>query len=152
MIEPIFTFGLPDDAENIRQEVFTLEQGFSREIDIDEHDKEAWHLVLYLDGKPIATGRVFAETPETYHIGRVAVLKEYRGQKVGSYLVKFLITKARSNGARRVVLGSQLDKEVFYKKLGFKRILGENIYEEEGVPHVLMEKTLEKRKISAKHV
>ena len=145
MIEPVFTFGLNQDARQIRYEVFTLEQGFSDEIDIDEHDQSAWHLVLYYDKVPIATGRVYAEDPETYHIGRVAVKKDFRHQKIGSYLMKFLITKAREAGARRVILGAQLDKERFYKSLGFSRMIERDIYEEEGVPHIWMEKSFKKQ-------
>ena len=145
MIKEAFTFGLPKDAERIRQEVFTLEQGFAPEIDLDEHDKEAWHVVLYLDGYPISTGRVFPEDPETYHIGRVAVRKKFRGMKVGSYTMKFLCTKAKTLGARKVVLGAQLDKVPFYKTLGFKEQTGE-IFDDGGAPHVMMEKILVKPK------
>ena len=145
MIKEVFTFGLPKDAERIRQEVFTLEQGFAPEIDLDEHDKEAWHVVLYLDGYPISTGRVFPEDPETYHIGRVAVRKKFRGMKVGAYTMKFLCTKAKTLGARKVVLGAQLDKVPFYKTLGFKEQTGE-IFDDGGAPHVMMEKILVKPK------
>ena len=59
MIETRFTLGLTQEAIDIRNEVFTLEQGFDPEIDIDEKDKDAWHVVLYLDGYPISTGRIF---------------------------------------------------------------------------------------------
>jgi predicted GNAT family N-acyltransferase len=114
MIKEAFTFGLPKDAEEIRQEVFTLEQGFAPEIDLDEHDKEAWHVVLYLDGYPISTGRVFPEDPETYHIGRVAVRKKFRGMKVGSYTMKFLCTKVEVKEGR--LTGRFLTKNCFGKQ------------------------------------
>ncbi|MBO4541232.1 MAG: GNAT family N-acetyltransferase [Bacilli bacterium] len=146
MVEAKFYFGVPEDACAIRDEVFTMEQGFSDEIEYDEHDPNCWHVVLYLDGFPIATGRVFAEDPELYHIGRLAVRKAFRGQKVGTYAMKFLETKAKSLGARRLVLGAQLDKAPFYEKNGYSKNPTGEIYEEEGVPHILMFKTLKSRK------
>lgn len=146
MVEAKFYFGVPKDARTIRDEVFTLEQGFSDDIEYDEHDSECWHVVVYLDGYPISTGRVFAEDPETYHIGRLAVRKAYRGQKVGTYTMKFLETKAKTLGARKLMLGAQLDKAGFYEKNGFRKNPTGEIYEEEGVPHILMFKTLKFRK------
>ena len=146
MVEAKFYFGVPEDARTIRDEVFTFEQGFSDDIEYDEHDPECWHVVVYLDGYPISTGRVFAEDPETYHIGRLAVRKAYRGQKVGTYTMKFLETKAKTLGARKLMLGAQLDKAGFYEKNGFRKNPTGEIYEEEGVPHILMFKTLKFRK------
>ena len=146
MIETRFTLGLTQEAIDIRNEVFTLEQGFDPEIDIDEKDKDAWHVVLYLDGYPISTGRIFEEDPETYHIGRVAVRKAFRGQKVGTYTMKFLMTKAKTLGARKVILGAQLDKVPFYKKLGFRPVPYSEVFLDGGAPHQMMYKVLTKKK------
>ena len=146
MIEERFTIGLNQDAIKIRNEVFTLEQGFAPEIDIDDKDDKAWHVVLYLDGYPISTGRIFEEDPETYHIGRLAVRKNFRGMKVGSYTMKFLMTKAKSLGARKVILGAQLDKIPFYKKLGFRPVPYSDIFLDGGAPHQMMYKVLTKKK------
>ncbi len=132
----------------IRLEVFVDEQGFVDEF--DEFDKIAWHLVLYLDGYPISTGRIYPLDPETYRIGRVAVRKSFRGQKVGTYTMKFLMNKALQLGARKVVLDAQLDKVPFYKSLRFKAVTGE-VFLEEGAPHVAMEKVIAtKRKVYRK--
>ena len=59
--------------------------------------------------------------------------------------MKFLCTKAKTLGARKVVLGAQLDKVPFYKTLGFKEQTGE-IFDDGGAPHVMMEKILVKPK------
>jgi len=144
MIEERFHFGLPEEARKIREEVFTKEQGFPAEIDVDAHDAESWHLVLFYNGVPIATGRAYAIDPETYQLGRIAVLKPYRGKKVGTYLLKFLCFKCRSLGARKVYLDSQLDKTPFYRSCGFREDPSGEVFFEEGVPHIKMGKLLVK--------
>lgn len=140
MVKPLFTFGLSEDAKAIREEVFIKEQGFQNEF--DELDAKSWHLVLYLDDAPIATGRVSEVDPETYRIGRVAVRKEFRHMKVGSYTVKFLCNKALSLGARKAILSAQSDKTNFYRSLGFRPMADGEITYDEGVPHVTMCKIL----------
>lgn len=140
MVKPSFTFGLSEDAKAIREEVFVKEQGFQKEF--DELDAKSWHLVLYLDNTPIATGRVSEVDPETYRIGRVAVKKEFRHMKVGSYTIKFLCNKVLSLGARKAILSAQSDKIGFYRALGFRPVPDGEITYDEGVPHLTMYKIL----------
>jgi predicted GNAT family N-acyltransferase len=140
MIKPVFKVGLMDDAKAIRTAVFIKEQGYEHEFDQDE--ATCWNLVLYFNGTPISTGRLKEVDPETYQIQRIAVLPPYRHQKVGSYTVKFLITKARSLGARKVILGAQLDKIPFYKQLGFRPFPEGEVYFDEGHPHQMMYKVI----------
>ena len=142
MIKEKFTIGLNEDAKEIRNEVFTLEQGFDPNIDIDEIDKEAHHVVLYLDGYPIATGRCFKIDPETYGIGRVAVRKQFRGKKIGTYILKFLETRIKSLGGRKALIHSQYDKRGFYYKNGYRYEKDALIFLEEGVEHISMYKIL----------
>ncbi len=140
MVKPLFHFGLTPDAKLIREEVFIKEQGFAQEF--DEDDEKCWHLVLYLDNVPIATGRLLEVDPETYRIGRVAVRQQFRHMKVGTYTVKFLCNKALSLGARKAILGAQLDKMPFYQGIGFRPCPDGEVYYEEGVPHLMMYKVL----------
>ena len=140
MVKPLFHFGLTDDAKLIREEVFVKEQGFAEEF--DENDAKCWHLVLYFDSIPIATGRILEVDPETYRLGRIAVRKQFRGMKVGSYTVKFLCNKALSLGARKAILLAQTDKMGFYRSLGFRPVPDGEVIYEEGVPHAMMYKVL----------
>ena len=58
------TYGeLPSEAKNIREEVFMREQGFSEELEFDDIDQTAWHIVLTSRGKPVGTGRLFVRNP-----------------------------------------------------------------------------------------
>lgn len=77
--------GLNDDIIKIRTSIFVEEQGFNNEF--DEIDKTCSHIVLYDNNNPIATCRYFYEN-NNYHIGRVAVSKEYRGKHLGNEIMQ----------------------------------------------------------------
>lgn len=107
------------DALLVRDIVFSKEQGFTIP-DQDEFDEQACHVVLYEDGAPIATGRVFSEDGgETYHLGRIAVLRECRGRNLGARVMQELEKIAAERGAKKLVLGAQLHAVPFYQKVGF---------------------------------
>ena len=70
---------LPDDAAEIRKAVFMAEQGFKDEF--DEFEENATHFVGYINGAAVGTCRVhFAPEYSAYKIGRIAVVKNMRGQ------------------------------------------------------------------------
>ena len=109
---------LPEEAKHIRITVFVNEQGFSNEL--DEIDNTAIHALLFL--------------------GRIAVLKEFRGLDLGTEIVKAMFEKAKSLGAEKCEISAQCRAMEFYKKLGFKED-GE-AYLDEYCPHIHMEKSL----------
>ena len=143
MIEAKFSLGLPADARMIRQRVFVEEQGYQHEFVGD--DDPCWCLVLYYNKTPIATGRLLEIDPETYRIGRVAVLPEYRHKKIGTYVLKFLEVKIKTLGGHKAVLHAQLDKKGFYEKCGYSPNADGEIDYDEGHPHLMMEKELKKK-------
>lgn len=117
---------LTNECKYIREEVFMKEQTFVDEF--DEIDKYALHLIVYIDNLPIATGRVF-KSEDSYYIGRIAVLKQYRKNKIGSYVIKLLEDKAKELGAKTITLSAQCRVKSFYEKLGYIPI-GSTYYEE----------------------
>lgn len=130
---------LHKDAKCIRQIVFVEEQGFVNEF--DETDSHALHLVLYKNGNAAGTARMFTENNgKTYHLGRIAVLKQYRGSHLGAEIVQAMCDKAKSLGAEKCELSAQCRVRDFYKSLGFKEI--GNVYYDEFCPHIYMEKKL----------
>lgn len=132
---------LPKEAEFIRKTVFVDEQGFHDEF--DETDGRSLHAVLYKDGKAAAAARMFTENGgESYHIGRMAVLKEFRGCGLGSKIMNALCEKACELGAKSCELSSQCSAQGFYKTLGFEAS-GE-VYLDEHCPHIYMKKCLKK--------
>lgn len=101
----------------IRHRVFTLEQGVDGRIDFDGLDPDAVQVVVYDGHEPVGTGRMLADG----HIGRIAVLADYRGRGLGTVVVTTLIDHARRHGFGRVYLGAQVRAVPFYEKLGFVR-------------------------------
>ncbi len=136
-----FFTSLPKDAAFIREEVFVKEQGFCNEF--DDIDKRAIHLVIYIEGKPAGTGRTFVDdknSSNVYTIGRLAVLKAYRKEHLGSRLMNLLEAKIQELGGKKIVLSAQCRVRHFYESLGYQAS-GE-IYLDEYCPHIHMEKLL----------
>lgn len=130
---------LHNDSKTIRFKVFVEEQGFINEF--DETDSHALHLVLYKNGMAAGTARMFTENSgKTYHFGRIAVLKQYRGSHLGAEMIRAMCDKAKSLGAEKCELSAQCRVKDFYKSLGFEET-GE-IYYDEFCPHIYMEKKL----------
>ncbi|HCR43157.1 MAG TPA: GNAT family N-acetyltransferase [Ruminococcaceae bacterium] len=123
----------------IRTEVFINEQGFKNEF--DEKDPGALHLVLFADGGPAACGRLLRGPDEKiFIIGRVAVLKKYRGRGLGSTVVQVLEDRAKKLGGESTGLSAQCRVQKFYEKLGYEA-QGEK-YFDEYCQHIYMQKRL----------
>jgi predicted GNAT family N-acyltransferase len=116
-------------AAPIRFAVFVDEQGVPREIEMDETDARCVHVIAFDDAVPVATGRLLPDG----HIGRMAVLKEWRGRGIGSFLLKYLVQKARERGDKKISLSAQVHAVRFYKAHGFEEEGGE--YLEAGIRH-----------------
>lgn len=131
------TYGtLPDGAREVRITVFVEEQGFEEEFDTVDH--RAYHALLSAGDEPIGTGRVFIENGTTWHIGRLAIKKEYRGQGKGAKILAYLEQIAKKQGATETILGAQCRAQEFYIAQGYQPY-GDIFYEED-CPHVMMRK------------
>jgi predicted GNAT family N-acyltransferase len=116
----------------IRRLVFIDEQHVPEEIELDADDAIAFH-ALALDGTvPVGCGRLVAHDGAA-KIGRMAVLRERRGQGVGRSILNFLIDRARELGFSRAVLHAQLAAEGFYLKNGF--LPEGEVFAEAGILH-----------------
>jgi len=125
-----------EDICAIRYEVFVGEQNVPEELEIDGLDDEAKHVLAFVDGLPIGTGRILSDG----HIGRVAVLKNYRGLGIGKLIMKELIKWAQDISLKKVWLSSQWHAHSFYLDLGF--VCAGEIYIEAGIEHIKMYRTL----------
>ncbi len=113
----------------VREQVFVREQGVPIELEWDEFDPLCQHVVAEAAGQAIGAGRLLPDG----HIGRMAVLEPWRGQGVGSALLKSLLQVARDRGIRRVRLNAQSRAVAFYARHGFVAEGEEFI--EAGIPH-----------------
>lgn len=118
---------------DIRNEVFTIEQSVPKELDLDGFDEVSKHIVIFDNGILVATGRIQPDG----HIGRVAVIKKYRGQGVGRLIIDGLVSYAKSIGLSRVYLGAQVTAKGFYTRLDF--IPYGEIFLDAGIDHIMME-------------
>ena len=123
-------------ASPIRFEVFVEEQRVPAEIELDEMDARCVHAVAFEGESPVATGRLLPDG----HIGRMAVLKAWRGRGIGGEILQRLMQAARERGDPRIVLAAQVHAVEFYRRHGFSVTGG--VYQEAGIPHQDMVKAL----------
>ena len=127
---------LPEEAKMIRENVFVEEQGFKNEF--DDIDQIAKHIVIFESQKPMATCRIYySKQRKSYILGRIAVLKEYRGKKLGSALLK---AAEKETIGDKIELLAQERAAVFYEKNGYKQLDEHEL--DEGCPHVWMRKEI----------
>ncbi len=128
-------------AERLRMEVFVIEQGVPREIEIDEFDTMCRHVVVVNRlGHAVATGRLVSDAPGVARIGRMAVARELRGSRVGRQVLDALVQAARDRGDTHAVLHAQVHAQNFYARAGF--VPEGAVYEEAGIDHITMRMTL----------
>ena len=126
-----------EDLRAIRETVFVQEQQVPLDLEWDALDPQCVHvLARTLDGLPIGTGRL---TPE-HKIGRMAVLRDWRGKGVGDAMLLALIEQARRKGWREVSLHAQASAIDFYLRHGFQPY-GER-FSEAGIEHQSMRRAL----------
>jgi len=131
-----FTIGR-GDLQAIRDVVFVQEQQVPAEMERDALDPQCVHVIARTaDGMAIGTGRL---TPD-HRIGRMAVLRDWRGKGVGDAMLLALIEQARERGWREVALNAQASAITFYARHGFLPH-GERFIEA-GIEHLAMRRLL----------
>ena len=124
-------------ATEVRSEVFVREQRIPLEIELDGQDDTCIHVVAVAQdsGVPVGTARLFPDG----HVGRMAVLWDWRGRGIGRLIMERLIAFGRANGYEQLVLQSQVHASDFYRKLGFSALADPpEIVLVAGIPHVEM--------------
>ena len=124
-------------AGPVREQVFVLEQNVPLAMEYDEADAASRHVLARGPaGEAIGTGRLLPDG----HVGRIAVLAEWRGKGVGRALMSRLLEAAGQAGHRQVTLNAQLSAAGFYRRFGFAEAGDEFI--EAGIAHVTMTRGL----------
>ena len=124
------------EASRIRTLVFVEEQQVPNELEMDQHDVHCIHALAFIGGDAIGTARLLPDG----HIGRMAVLKPWRGKGVGSAILARLVEAARDRGEHEVMLSAQTHALAFYRAHGFVEEGDE--YLEAGIPHRAMRRRL----------
>ena len=136
----------------LRHEVFVIGQGVPVELERDELDEAADHVVALFGGVVVGTGRLVdgridvdgSAVPDTTGtvgtIGRMAVADRSRGAGVGRALLDLLVARAAERRLPEVELHAQVHARGFYERAGFTPF-GE-VYLEAGIEHLGMRRPL----------
>ena len=124
-----------DQIRDVRRQVFILEQSVPAEIEWDGQDDDCLHVVAETPNRDaIGTGRLHPSGK----IGRMAVLRPWRGSGVGSAMLERLLGYALNRGIDEVFLHAQSYVMSFYERAGFEAEGDE--FMEAGIPHRLMKR------------
>jgi predicted GNAT family N-acyltransferase len=127
----------------LRTRVFVDEQGVPPEIERDDADATAVHVLSRdMAGRVVATGRLVLRGT-TAGIGRMAADAAVRGQGHGSAVLAELHRQAVQRGVTEIELPAQLPARAFYERAGYTAV-GE-VYEEAGIAHITMRRRLRVR-------
>ena len=127
-------------AYTVRHQVFVDEQGVAPELERDQADATAVHVIAFLAGEVVGTGRFVDAGDGTARVGRMAVLPDARGRGVGAAVLGGLETAAAERALRTVTLHAQLSARSFYERLGYAAYGAE--FTEAGIRHVAMRRAL----------
>ena len=119
--------------KSVREAVFIREQGVPAELEWDGLDENARHaLALSHQGDAIGCGRIFSDG----HIGRIAVLPQWRKKKVGTAIMEALLDYAQEHDYKQVNVDAQTHAVPFYRSFGFAAQGKE--FMDAGLPHIKM--------------
>lgn len=131
----------------IREVVFIEEQSVPEDMERDDDDAKAFHLLAMAGGHAVGTGRLVVlngapegESGNWGRVGRMAVLQAHRKLHVGSQLLTMLEAEARKRNLSGIMLHAQLSAMDFYKRHGYQP--NGAVFEEAGMPHLEMKKKL----------
>jgi predicted GNAT family N-acyltransferase len=136
-----------DDAERraalaLRHAVFVEEQGVPVELEVDEHDATALHLVALDGDRIVGTCRIVMAYPPTRQakFGRLVVARDARGTGIGSALLAEAERRARAGSAEQMVLTAQTAAMGLYERAGYAARGA--VFLDAGIEHMTMEKAL----------
>lgn len=121
----------------VRTEVFIREQQVPESLEWDDEDAHCIHLLAWSNNDQLlGTARMLANG----QIGRLAVLKPYRGMGVGKKMLQTLLDIAEQKKFKFVFLNSQTHAIDFYRAFGFREV--GSSFNEAGIPHCRMKKEI----------
>lgn len=131
----------PADKEKlfaVRHQVFVVEQQVPEDQEwVGDDDQFLAVLAVDQNQQPIGTGRISAGGV----IGRMAVLKAWRGKGVGSAILEKLFQLGVESGRQQLTLSAQLHAIPFYAARGF--VAEGPVYLDAGIEHRSMKRSLD---------
>jgi predicted GNAT family N-acyltransferase len=116
-------------AMPIRMQVFVREQQVPIDLEQDDQDATAHHWVAQVGAECVGTVRLTMDG----HLGRLAVLAQWRQQGIGAQLTECVVRHALAHGQHDLDLNAQTHAIPFYEALGF--VVDGPEFMEAGMPH-----------------
>jgi predicted GNAT family N-acyltransferase len=129
----------------VRTAVFIEEQQVPVELEWDGKDVDSYHWLAIDKGQAVGCCRMQRDG----HIGRMAVLENYRGQGIGFNLLKNAINQAKASDLFECYLYAQTHALAFYQKAGFE-VHGEEFIDA-GINHYAMRLQLCDKRLLGQH-
>ena len=133
MIQQVTWQAAENELRAVRTPVFIQEQFVTPEFEWDDIDASAVHLLATYESLPIACLRII----HYQKIGRMAVIKHWRGVGLGAALLMEAVSICKKYGSTSVRLSAQTHAINFYRKAGFRQMSDE--YCDVDIPHVDMQ-------------
>ena len=106
-------------AYSVRVQGMNREHNISLQEEFDENDgKKSKYIVLLDKTYPIATCRFYDLDERSVLLGRVVVLPDYRGNHLGSRIIREAEKWIAELGYKEIFIDSRVDVVGFYEKLG----------------------------------
>jgi len=129
-----------DAVLEVRRRVFVEEQGVSEDVEYDGLDDEALHVIVKDGDRVIGTARVRFPAANLAKVERMAILRPFRRQGIGSSIMSFLDGELKRRRIERAVLHAQSAVIGFYESCGFEKT-GSPFWEA-GIKHMEMQRQL----------
>ena len=126
------------DIIKLRNEVFVVEQNCVFQ-DADAKDQKCYHLMGLVENQLAAYARLVPAgvSYEYVSIGRIVTSPAYRAKGVGKGLLVAAIDQCNLLfGEQAIKIGAQLYLKKFYEGFGFRQT--SDVYDEDGIPHIMM--------------
>lgn len=127
----------------IRNDVFTVEKGVPKSIEIDGFDilgGQCEHFLIKCDGDDAGTVRCVRESDFTIRIQRFCLYKRFRSSGVGREALEYLERYYSKSGVAKIVLDAKFEVCGFYEKCGYEKV--SDVFIEAGIEHIKMRKGL----------
>lgn len=120
--------------KDVREQVFICERRIPKHIEFDKKDRYAHHILACndKDKTPVGTGRILTSG----EIGRIAVLKSYRKDKVDKIILQQLFSIAKELNLKSIFIYSPLHATNYFQQLNFT--ISGNVFMEAGIPRQKM--------------
>ena len=122
-----------NELRHVREIVFIVEQLVAPDFEWDELDAMAVHLLATVNKQPVACLRII----DFKKIGRMAVLKEWRGIGLGAAILLEAVAICKAHGSKHIALSAQTHAIGFYQQAGFA--VTSDVYQDVHIPHVDMQ-------------